>query len=127
MPTRTIKGNLDRLQVGSGADPAITYLGVTASGNVGDLFRAFRVTPTNAGSLIVRIDRSDALLDLKVYQESNNGGTAPTGYFRYFNVAKAGKGKGAVAITAGAGTAYVVLLTFDEYSNASYTGSVTSA
>jgi hypothetical protein len=124
MATRTIKGTLDRLQVSGGSE--ITYLGPTASGNVGDLTRGFRVNPTTTGDIIVKIDKSDALIEFEIFQEDSfSTGSAPSGYYKYFNVAKAGKGKGVVAVTVtNAAKDYVVLLTFDEYSNASYTGTV---
>lgn len=124
MPTRTIKGNLDRLSVDAGSE--ITYLGPTTAGSPGDLTRAFRVNPANTGDIIVKIDSSSSLLSLQIFQEDSfSAGSAPTGYFKYFDVAKAGKGKGAVAVTVtNAAKDYVVLLRFDEYSSASYTGSV---
>ena len=124
MATRTIKGTLDRLQVSGGSE--ITYLGPTAAGNVGDLTRGFRVNPTTTGDIIVKIDKSDALIELEIFQEDSFAtGSAPSGYYKYFNVGKAGKGKGVVAVTVtNAAKDYVVLLTFDEYSNASYTGTV---
>lgn len=122
--TRTIKGTLDKLQVSGGSE--ITFLGPTASGNVGDLTRAFRVDPASTGDIIVKFDKTSALLDVEIFQEdAYQTGTAPTGYVRYFNVAKAGKGKGAVGITVtNAAKNYIVLMTFDDYSEASYTGSV---
>lgn len=122
--TRTIKGTFDKLVVNAGSE--ITYLGPTAAGNIGDLVRGFRVAPTAAGNLIVKIDKSNNLLDITIYQEDSfTGSSAPAGYFRYFNIFKAGKGKGAVAaaVTNPAKT-YVVLLKFDDYNNGSYSGSV---
>jgi hypothetical protein len=122
--TRTIKGNLDRLVVSAGTE--ITYLGPTAAGNVGDLTRAFRVNPASTGDITVKIDGSSALVDLEIYREDSfAAGSAPTGYFKYFNVAKAGKGKGAVGITVtDASKDYIVIMSFDDYSAASYSGSV---
>jgi hypothetical protein len=122
--TRTIKGTLDKLQVSGGSE--ITYLGPTAAGNVGDLTRAFRVNPASTGDLIVKIDKSAALLNIEIFQEDSfTAGTAPTGYYKYFDIAKAGKGKGAVAVTVtNAAKDYVVLMSFDDYSEASYVGSV---
>jgi hypothetical protein len=122
--TRTIKGTLDRLQVSGGTE--ITFLGPTAAGNVGDLTRAFRVDPASTGSLIVTFDKTSALIDVEIFQEdSYQAGSAPAGYVKYFNIAKAGKGKGAVAVTVtDASKNYIVLMTFDDYSEASYTGSV---
>jgi hypothetical protein len=122
--TRTIKGTLDKLQVSAGTE--ITYLGPTAAGNAGDLTRGFRITPASTGDIIIKIDKSAALIDLEIFQEdAYNTSTAPTGYQKFFNVAKAGKGKGAIAVTVtNAAKKYVVLLTFDDYTEASYIGSV---
>lgn len=122
--TRTIKGTLDRLQVSGGTE--ITYLGPTKANNPGDLIRGFRIDPSGTGDIIVKIDKSAALLDIKIFQEDNySAGTAPTGYYKYFNIAKAGKGKGVIGVTVtSAAVNYVVLLTFDDYSEASYVGSV---
>jgi hypothetical protein len=122
--TRTIKGTLDRLQVSGGSE--ITFLGPTATGNVGDLTRAFRVNPASTGNIIVTFDKTSALIDVEIFQEDSfQAGTAPTGYVKYFNIFKAGKGKGAVAVTVtDASKNYIVLMSFDDYSEASYTGSV---
>jgi hypothetical protein len=122
--TRTIKGTLNNLQVSGGSE--ITYLGPTAAGNVGDLVRGFRVNPASTGDIIVKIDKSAALIDIEIFQEdAYNTGSAPTGYQKFFNVAKAGKGKGAIAVTvSNAAKDYVVLLTFDSYADAEYIGSV---
>ena len=62
MPTRTIKGTLNNLQLSSGTTE-ITYLGPTLAGNTGDLLRGFRVNPSTTGDIIIRIDKSTALLD----------------------------------------------------------------
>lgn len=125
MAIRTIKGTLDKLQVDSGTD--ITYLGPTAAGNVGDLTRGFRVSPSSTGDIIVKIDKSENLIKLEIFQEdSYSSSSAPTGYFKVFNVAKAGKNKGAVAVTVTNATKkYIVLMTFDSYSSVSYSGNVT--
>lgn len=122
--TRTIKGTLDSLLVSGGTE--ITYLGPTTAGNVGDLTRAFRVNPAATGDIIVKIDKSSALTDLEIFREDSfTAGSAPTGYLKYFNVAKAGKSKGAIAVTVtDASKDYIVLMSFDNYSEASYTGSV---
>lgn len=124
MPTRTIKGTLDKLQVSGGSE--ITFLGPTTAGNAGDLTRGFRVNPSTTGDIIIRIDKSAALIDMEIFQEdAYNTGSAPTGYQKFFHVAKAGKGKGAVGVTVtNAAKDYVVLLTFDSYADAEYTGSV---
>jgi hypothetical protein len=122
--TRTIKGTLDKLQVSGGTE--ITFLGPTTSGNVGDLTRAFRVDPASTGDIIVKFDKTSALIEVEIFQEDSFGaGSAPSGYFKYFNVFKAGKGKGVVGITVtDASKNYIVLMTFDDYSESSYTGSV---
>ena len=122
--TRTIKGSLDKLQVSGGSE--ITFLGPTTAGNVGDLTRGFRVNPAATGDIIVKIDKSAALIDIEIFQEdAYNTGNAPTGYQKIFNIDKAGKGKGAVAVTVtNAAKDYVVLLTFDSYADAEFVGTV---
>lgn len=124
MPTRTIKGTLNNLQVNAGSE--ITYLGPTAAGNVGDLTRGFRINPGSTGDITVTINKSTALLDIEIFQEdAYNTGNAPTGYQKIFNIDKAGKGKGAVGVTVtNAAKDYVVLLTFDSYADAEYVGTV---
>lgn len=122
--TRTVKGTLDRLQVSGGSE--ITYLGPTVYGDRGELIRAFRVNPASTGSIIFIVDKSDAVNTIQIFQEDSfNGSASPSGYGSFFNVAKAGKGKGAVAATVtDASKDYIVMIKFDDYSNASYTGSV---
>jgi hypothetical protein len=125
MPTRTIKGTLNNLQLSTGTTE-ITYLGPTAAGNVGDLTRGFRINPGGTGDITVTINKSTALLDIEIFQEdAYNTGNAPTGYQKIFNIDKAGKGKGAVGVTVtNAAKDYVVLLTFDSYADADYVGTV---
>jgi hypothetical protein len=122
--TRTIKGTFEKLQVSGGTE--ITYLGPTAAGNTGDEVRGFRVTPANTGNIIVTIDKSDSVNSIQIFQEDSfNGSSAPAGYQSFFNIVKAGKGKGAVAAAVtNAAKTYIVLLKFDDYSNVAYTGSV---
>ena len=124
MPTRTIKGTLNDLQVNAGSE--ITYLGPTAAGNVGDLTRGFRINPGSTGDITVTINKSAGLLDIEIFQEdAYNTGNAPAGYQKIFNIDKAGKGKGAVGVTVtNAAKDYVVLLTFDSYADAEYVGTV---
>ena len=124
MPTRTIKGTFNNLQVNAGSE--ITYLGPTVAGNVGDLVRGFRINPGSTGDITVTINKSTALLDIEIFQEdAYNTGNAPTGYQKIFNIDKAGKGKGAVGVTVtNAAKDYVVLLTFDSYADAEYVGTV---
>lgn len=123
--TRTIKGTLDKLAVNAGSE--ITFLGPTTAGNVGDLTRAFRITPSTTGDIIVKIDRSYGLISMEIFQEdAYNAGSAPSGYRKFANIFKNGKDKGVVAVTVTNATKkYIVLLDFDTYTSASYNGSVT--
>jgi hypothetical protein len=122
--TRTVKGTLDRLQVSGGSE--ITFLGPTKYADRGELLRAFRVTPASTGSIIFTLDKSDSVNTIQIFQEDSfNGSASPTGYVPFFNVGKAGKGKGVVAATVtNAAKTYIVMIKFDDYSNAAYNGSV---
>jgi hypothetical protein len=125
MATRTIKGTLDTFSVDAGSE--ITYLGNTASGSTGGLdIRAFRVNPNTTGDIIVTLNKTSGVTTMEIFQEdAYTGGTAPTGYTKFTNIVKNGKGKGAVAVTVSdASKNYVVLLNLDGYSEVSYTGSV---
>ena len=125
MAIRTIKGTLDTFTVNAGSE--ITYLGNTAAGSTGGLdIRAFRVNPASTGDIIVKIDQSSSITTMEIFQEdAYTGGSAPTGYRKFTNIVKDGKGKGAVAITVSdASKNYVVLLNLDGYSEVSYIGSV---
>ena len=104
----------------------ITYLGPTAAGNKGDAVRGFRVNPGSTGDIKVTIDRSEGVNTIQIFQEDAfSTGSAPTGYFKFFDIAKAGKGKGAVGVTVTNATKnYIVLLELDGYSEVSYNGSV---
>jgi hypothetical protein len=116
MATRTIKGTLDTFSVSGGTE--ITYLGTTSAATSGGInIRGFRVNPGSTGDIIVK---------LEIFQEdSYTAGSAPTGYTKFSNIAKSGKGKGAVAVTVtNAAKDYVVLLELDGYSEVKYTGSV---
>jgi hypothetical protein len=123
MATRTFEGTLDTFTA-QGSE--ITYLGQTAGGNTSDQIRAFRVNPGSTGDIKVTVDRSSALSSLEIFQEDlYTGGSAPTGYQKYFNILKAGKGKGAVGVTVtNAAKNYVVLMGLDGYSEVSYGGNV---
>lgn len=125
MATRTIKGDLNHFSVNAGTE--IAYLGPTAAGNIGDVIRGFRISPTTTGDILVKITKSENLVDMEIFQEDSYAtGNAPTGYQKFFNVAKAGKNKGAVGVTVtNAAKKYVVLLTFDSYSSVSFAGEVT--
>ena len=124
MATRTIEATLDKFSVDAGSE--ITYLGPTAAGNKGDAVRGFRVNPGNTGDIKVTIDKSEGVNTIQIFQEDAFGtGNAPTGYHKFFDIAKAGKGKGAVGVTVtNAAKNYVVLLELDGYSEVSYNGSV---
>lgn len=125
MPTRTIKGTLDTFQVDAGSE--VTYLGNTSAGSTGGLnMRAFRVNPGTTGDIIVKLDVTAGIDTMEIFQEdSYSASSAPSGYTKYSNIVKNGKGKGAVAVTVtDASKNYVVLLRLDGYSDVSYTGSV---
>jgi hypothetical protein len=125
MPTRTIKGTLDTFSVDAGSE--ITYLGsTTANGTGGINIRGFRVNPGSTGDIIVNLDRTNGIEHFEIFQEdAYPTSDAPTGYLKYNNVFKNGKGKGVVAVTVtDASKDYVVLLTLDGYSEVNYSGSV---
>ena len=122
MATRTIKGTLDTLQVDAGSE--ITYKGDSLTSKDQ---RAFQVNPGSTGSLIVDIDQSTGVSKLEIFQEDAYTGSArATGYQTITNIGKAGKGKGAVAVTVtNAAKNYIVMLTLSGYSEVAYSGSVT--
>lgn len=125
MATRTIKGTLDTFQVDAGSE--VTYLGNTSAGSTGGLnIRAFKVNPGTTGDIIVKLDVSNGVDTMEIFQDDDySAGSAPSGYTKYSNIVKSGKGKGAVAVTVtNASKNYVVLLRLDGYSEVSYTGSV---
>jgi hypothetical protein len=125
MATRTFQGTQDTFNA-SGAE--LTYKGDALPGSTGDLSqRAFLVNPASTGSLIVTLDRSVGVNTIEIFQDDDyTAGSAPSGYVKYFDVAKAGRGKGSVAVTVtDASKNYLVLLTTDDaYSEISYNGSV---
>lgn len=125
MPTRTFQGTQDTFTA-SGAE--VTYKGDALPGSSGDLSqRAFLVNPSSTGDLIVTIDRSVGVNTIEIFQDdAYTAGSAPTGYRKFFDIAKAGRGKGAVGVTVtNASKNYLVLLTTDDaYSEISYNGSV---
>ena len=124
MATRTIEGSLDTLSVDTGSE--ITYLGATTAGNPGEAIRAFRVNPGGTGNIIVKLDKTSGVNTMEVFQEdSYSGSSAATGYKVFTNIARDGKGKGAVGVAVtNAAKNYVVLLNLDGYSEVSYSGSV---
>ena len=124
MATRTIQATLDTFSVDAGSE--ITYLGPTAAGNKGDAVRGFRVNPGSTGDIKITLDRTEGVNTIQIFQEDAfSSGSAPTGYKKFFDIAKAVKGKGAVgtAVT-NAAKNYIVLLKLDGYSSVSYSGSV---
>jgi len=124
MATRTIEGTLDTQSVDTGSE--ITYLGSTAANNPGEAVRGFRINPGGTGDIKVTLDRTSGVNSLEIFQEdAYSTGSAPTGYKKFFNIAQAGKGKGAVGVTVtNASKDYVVLLKLDGYSEVSYSGNV---
>ena len=124
MATRTIEGTLDTFSVDTGSE--VTYLGATSSGNPGEAIRAFRVNPGGTGNIIVKLDKTSGINTMEIFQEdAYSGSSAATGYKVVTNIAKDGKGKGAVGVAVtNAAKDYVVLLGLDGYSEVSYKGSV---
>ena len=125
MATRTFQGTQDTFTA-SGAE--LTYKGDALPGSTGDLSqRAFLVNPASTGDVIVTLDRSVGINTIEIFQDDDyTAGSAPSGYVKFFDIAKAGKGKGAVAVTVtNASKNYLVLMTTDDaYSEISYNGSV---
>ena len=125
MATRTFSGTLDTFEKDSAASE-LTYLGPTSTSNGGEAVRAFRINPAGTGNHIVNIDRSNSVISVEIFQEdSYTAGSAPTGYSKFSNIARDGKGKGVVGVTVtNAAKDYIVLLKLDGYSEVSYSGSV---
>lgn len=125
MATRTFQGTQDTF-ISSGAE--ITYKGDALPGSTGDLSqRAFLVNPASTGDIIVKLERSTGVDTIEIFQDDDyTAGSAPSGYQKFFNVAKAGRGKGVVAVTVtNAAKNYLVILkTPDAYSELSYNGSI---
>lgn len=125
MATRTFQGTQDTFTA-SGAE--ITYQGDALPGSTGDLSqRAFLVNPASTGDLIVTFDRSNGVNTIEIFQDDDyTAGSAPSGYQKFFDIAKAGRGKGAIAVTVtDASKNYLVLMTTDDaYGEISYNGSV---
>lgn len=125
MATRTIKATLDTFSVNAGSE--ITYLGNTSAGSSGGLdFRAFRINPGSTGDITVTLNKSSGVTTMEIFQEDDyTAGSAPTGYKKFANIAKDGKGTGVVGVTVtNAGKDYVVMLNFDGYSEVAYNGTV---
>ena len=124
MATRRITGTLDTFSVNAGSE--ITYVGGSTTGDRSDDVRGFEVNPGSTGNIIVNLEKTSGIRTLQIFQKDAFGtGSAPTGYKKFFDIDKAGKGKGVVGVTVtNAAKDYVVLLTSDGYSEVSYNGTV---
>jgi hypothetical protein len=124
MATRIIQGTLDTFSVDAGSD--VTYEGSTSAGDRGLNIRGFKVNPSSTGDITVDLSATVGVNSLEIFKDSDyTSGSAPTGYQRFFDISKAGKGKGVVGITVtSASDDYIVLLRLDGYSEVSYTGTV---
>lgn len=125
MATRTIQATLDTFIVDAGSE--ITYLGNTSAGSTGGLdIRAFRVNPGSTGDITVTLNKTSGITTMEIFQEDDYAaGNAPTGYQKFSNITKNGKGTGVVGVTVSdASKNYVVILNLDGYSDISYTATV---
>ena len=124
MATRRITGTLDTFSVDSGSE--ITYVGGATTGDKSDDVRGFEVNPGGTGSIIVTLEKTSGIRNVQIFQkDAFDAGSAPTGYQKFFDIEKAGRGKGAIGVTVtNAAKDYVVLLTYDGYSEVSYNGTV---
>ena len=124
MATRRINGTLDTFSVNAGSE--ISYVGGSTTGDKSDDVRGFEVNPGGTGNIIVNLEKTSGIRNLQIFQkDSFDGSSSPSGYQRFFDIEKAGKGKGAVGIAVtNASKDYVVLLTYDGYSEVSYNGTV---
>ena len=122
MADRIITGTLDTFSVDSGSD--VTYKGAGEGNNTGLSQRAFEVNTGSTGDITFTLDRSAGVISLEIFQDDDHSaGSAPSGYQKAFNVAQAGKGKGAVGVTVTDATKnYIVLLKLYGYSEVSFTG-----
>lgn len=121
MTIRVVTGTASTFFVDGGSE--ITYLGNTAyESSTSFNYRAFRVNPASTGDLIVKLVKSSGVNNIEIFQEdSYTAGNAPTGYYKFSNVAKAGKEKGAVGVTVtDASKDYVVLLELGAESGTNY-------
>ena len=101
-------------------------MGGSTTGDKSDDVRGFEVNPGGTGNIIVNLEKTSGIRNVQIFQkDAFDGSSSPTGYQRFFDIEKAGRGKGAVGITVtNAGKDYVVLLTYDGYSEVSYNGTV---
>jgi hypothetical protein len=125
MATRIIKGTLDTFQVDSGSE--VTYLGNTSAATTGGInIRGFRVNPATTGDIVVTLENTAGIDTMEIFQEDDySAASAPSGYTKFSNIVKSGKGGGAVGVTVTDATKnYVVLMTLDGYSGVKYAGTV---
>ena len=124
MATRRINGTLDTFSVNAGSE--ISYVGGSTTGDKSDDVRGFEVNPGGTGNIIVNLEKTSGIRNVQIFQkDAFDGSSCPAGYQRFFDIEKAGRGKGAVGITVtNAAKDYVVLLTYDGYSEVSYNGTV---
>ena len=120
MADRIIHGTLDTFNVDTGSE--ITYKGPGTGIDRGLNIRSFEINPAATGNHIVNLKRSTGIVSMEIFQDdSYTAASAPTGYTKSFNVAQAGKGKGAIAVNVtDASKNYLVQLTLDGYSEVSY-------
>lgn len=124
--TCAVKGTLDSFTATNNTSPVLLAYKGCQPGDKGLNTRFFEVDPQSTGNIIFTVDRSEGLLNIQIFQkDAINGSAAPTGYRSYFDIDKAGKSKGAIGMAVtNASKLYVVKLTFDDYSTASFNGSV---
>ena len=124
MATRRINGTLDTFSVNAGSE--ISYVGGSTTGDKSDDVRGFEVNPGGTGNIIVNLEKTSGIRNVQIFQkDAFDQSNAPTGYQKFFDIEKAGRGKGAVGVTVtNAAKDYVVLLTYDGYSEVSYNGTV---
>ncbi len=124
MATRRINGTLDTFSVDSGSE--ISYVGGSTTGDKSDDVRGFEVNPGGTGNIIVTLEKTSGIRSVQIFQkDAFDQSNAPTGYQKFFDIEKAGRGKGAVGVTVtNSAKDYVVLLTYDGYSEVSYNGTV---
>jgi len=124
MATRRINGTLDTFSVDAGSE--ISYVGGSTTGDKSDDVRGFEVNPGSTGNIIVTLEKTSGIRNVQIFQkDAFDQSNAPAGYQKFFDIEKAGRGKGAVGVTVtNAAKDYVVLLTYDGYSEVSYNGTV---
>ena len=101
-------------------------MGGSTTGDKSDDVRGFEVNPGSTGNIIVNLEKTSGIRNVQIFQkDAFDGSSSPAGYQRFFDIEKAGRGKGAVGIAVtNASKDYVVLLTYDGYSEVSYNGTV---